>query len=69
MMHGREKSDLVAMYVIGSGMFDTPSYHDFSPARTLIGVPMQDWQRVRAGALYTDPLYVVVANRKSNAEP
>jgi hypothetical protein len=65
-LEDREKSDLIAMYIIGSGAFETPSYHDFSPARTLIGVSMQDWQRVRSGELYTDPLYVVVAHRKSD---
>ncbi|HXH22964.1 MAG TPA: methyltransferase domain-containing protein [Dehalococcoidia bacterium] len=66
-LEDREKADLIAMYILGAGMFEPPEYHDFSPARTLIGVPMQDWQRVRSGQLYTDPLYVVVARRRQDA--
>jgi SAM-dependent methyltransferase len=61
----REKADLIATYIVGSGAFDLPSLHDFSPRSTLIGVPMQQWPKVRSGEAYTDPLYVVVAHRKA----
>jgi len=61
----REKADLIATYIVGSGAFDLPSLHDFSPRSTLIGVPMQQWPKVRSGEVYTDPLYVVVAHGKA----
>lgn len=63
-LEDREKVDLIAMYLYGAGLFEAPSLHDFSPRRTLIGVPQHLWQRVRSGDLYTDPLYVVVAKRR-----
>jgi SAM-dependent methyltransferase len=60
----REKAELIAAYCAGAGLFETPSFHDFSPRQTMIGVPEADRERVRTGAIYSDPLYVVVANRK-----
>jgi SAM-dependent methyltransferase len=60
----REKADLIATYMIGSGMFEVPSMHDFSPRQTLIGVPEAQRANVQSGLLYTDPLYVVTAKRK-----
>ena len=64
-LEDRDKADLISMYIIRSEMFETPSFHDFSPRQTLIGVPQEYWQGVRGGEVYTDPLYVVVAKRKS----
>jgi SAM-dependent methyltransferase len=64
-----EKADLIATYMAGTGTFETPSRHDFSPRQTLIGVPRHEWQRVQNGELYTDPLYVVVGKRKTPTLP
>jgi SAM-dependent methyltransferase len=61
----REKASLIAAYMAGSGMFETPSMHDFSPRSTLIGVPPEQQEQVRSGRIYTDPLYVVVGKRKA----
>jgi SAM-dependent methyltransferase len=61
----REKSSLIAAYMAGSGAFETPSMHDFSPRTTLIGVPPEHQDHVRSGRIYTDPLYVVVGKRTS----
>ena len=63
-LEDREKSGLIAMYAHLSGMFEPAEFHDFSPRQTLIGVPMDLWQKVRRGDVYTDPLYVVVAKRR-----
>jgi SAM-dependent methyltransferase len=61
----REKADLIGAYMAGAACFETPSFHDLSPRLTLIGVPEGERDRVRAGFIYTDPLYVVVAKRRT----
>ncbi len=64
-LEDKEKADLLAMYLHACGAFEPAAFHDFSPRETLIGVPPDLWQKVRSGEQYTDPLYVVVAQRKA----
>lgn len=58
---------LIGAYAHETGLFATAEAFDFSPRRTFHGVPedaaMRD--RIASGAVYTDPLYVVVATRKA----
>jgi SAM-dependent methyltransferase len=61
--HGR----LISSYAAEAGNFDAAEFHDFSPRVT--GYGLEDNERLREaamrGAVYTDPLYVVVARRAS----
>ncbi len=61
----REKGSLIAAYIVGAESFEVPAVHDLSPRQTLIGVPPDLRERVHAGMVYTDPLYVVTAARKA----
>jgi SAM-dependent methyltransferase len=56
-------AELVTAYAKAAGGFEAAEAFDLSPRWTLIGVPDEAKERVRSGALSTDPLYVVVARR------
>ena len=58
---------LVGLYAREAGAFELAEAHDFSPSSTFFGVPDDEELRGRitSGAEYTDPLYVVVARRRS----
>jgi SAM-dependent methyltransferase len=57
---------LVAAYAKQSGAFEPAEAYDFSPRRTMHGLPQDEQlrRRVASGEVYTDPLYVVVARKK-----
>jgi SAM-dependent methyltransferase len=62
---------LVALYAREAGAFEPAEAFDFSPMHTLHGVPPDDEalrQRVASGAIYTDPLFVVVARKRGGAK-
>jgi SAM-dependent methyltransferase len=65
----KQHGDLIALYSREAGVFDPAEWHDFSPRVTLIGIPADPTvrERVASGSVYTDPLFVVVARRSSNA--
>jgi SAM-dependent methyltransferase len=56
-------AELVAAYAKAAGGFDAAEGFDLSPRVTLIGVPEAMQERVKSGAMPTDPLFVVVARR------
>jgi hypothetical protein len=62
-------AQLVSVYANRAGCFDEPEAFDFSPRRTLHGVPEVEplRSRIAAGEVYTDPLFVVVARKKTPA--
>ncbi|MND03659.1 hypothetical protein D3C83_236010 [compost metagenome] len=63
-----DHAGLIAAYCEDTGLFDEAEPYDFSPRVTLFGVPEGDEKLradVKAGVVHTDPLYVVVARRKS----
>jgi len=71
MLDDLDKGRLVATYMDEAGCFDDPTIYDFSPRKTLFGVPKENEklaQAVAEGSLYTDPLYVVVGNKKARHE-
>ena len=71
MLDDLEKGQLVATYMDDAGCFDEATIYDFSPRKTLLGVPKDDEklaQAVADGSFYTDPLYVVVGNKKTRTE-
>jgi SAM-dependent methyltransferase len=55
---------LVSAYAEEAGAFGAAEAYDFSPRKTLFGVPEELRARVAAGGVYTDPLFVVVARKK-----
>jgi SAM-dependent methyltransferase len=57
---------LVGVYAQRAGCFDEAEAFDFSPRRTLHGVPDPLRDRVISGEVYTDPLSVVVARKKAS---
>jgi hypothetical protein len=59
---------LIAKYAEEAGAFEPAEAHDFSPRKTGYGVPDELKARVAAGGIYTDPLLVVVARRKTEAQ-
>jgi hypothetical protein len=60
---------LIGAYTVQARCFDEPKAYDFSPRRTLHGVPDTEplRSRIASGEVYTDPLYVVVARKKTPA--
>jgi SAM-dependent methyltransferase len=62
----RGHAELVAAYMKATNLFEPAEAFDLSPRVTLAGVPEAQQERVRTGALYTDPLFVVVARCKAN---
>jgi hypothetical protein len=56
-------AELVASYAKAAGGYEPAEAFDLSPQRTLQGIPVDMRERVKSGALYTDPVYVVVARR------
>ena len=60
-------AQLVSIYANRAGCFDEPEAFDFSPRKTLYGVPEVEplRSRILAGEVHTDPLYVVVARKKA----
>lgn len=62
-----DRGRLVAAYAEESGAFEPATLHDFSPAKAFFGIPDNPdlRRRVAAGQLYTDPLFVVVARKRS----
>jgi len=62
-------AELVSVYANRAGCFDEPEALDFSPVRTLYGVPKVEplRSRIASGEVYTDPLFVVVARKKATA--
>jgi Methyltransferase domain len=60
-------AQLVAAYALEAGNFDAAEAFDLSPRQTLFGVPDELRQRVSSGAVYTDPLFVVVAKKGAGA--
>lgn len=58
---------LVAAYAEEAGGFDPAEAFDFSPRLTLHGVPEALRQQVASGAIYRDPLFVVVARKQQAA--
>jgi SAM-dependent methyltransferase len=71
MLDDLDKGRLVATYMDEAGCFDDATIYDFSPRKTLFGVPRENEklaQAVADGSLYTDPLYVVVGNKKAGHE-
>jgi hypothetical protein len=71
MLDDLDKGRLVATYMDEAGSFDDATIYDFSPRKTLFGVPKENEKLAAAvadGSLYTDPLYVVVGNKKSGAD-
>ena len=63
-----EHGQLVCSYADDSGAFEGAEIYDFSPAETFFGVPEDPVLRgkIARGEVYTDPLYVVVARKRSN---
>jgi SAM-dependent methyltransferase len=63
-------ADLVVSYVDAAGLFDPAEAYDYSPARTGHGLPEDPAfrQRIADGAVYVDPLFVVVARRRTVRE-
>ncbi len=71
MLDDLDKGRLVATYMDDADCFDDATIYDFSPRKTLFGVPKDNEklaQAVADGSLYTDPLYVVVGNKKAHEE-
>jgi hypothetical protein len=64
-----DRGRLVALYAKETGAFDDAKLYDLSPARTFTGVPKDARlrERIRSGAIETDPLYAVVAKKRSVA--
>jgi SAM-dependent methyltransferase len=62
-------AELVSVYAKRAGCFDEPEAFDFSPMRTLYGVPDVEplRSRIASGEVRTDPLLVVVARKKASA--
>jgi SAM-dependent methyltransferase len=60
-------AELVAAYAKATGAFEPAQAHDLSPRATMIGIPEDAAlrERVRAGLVHADPLFVVVARRLS----
>jgi SAM-dependent methyltransferase len=58
---------LVGLYAREAGAFDLAEAYDFSPSNTFFGVPEDEElrRRIGNGSVYTDPLYVVVAKKRS----
>ena len=64
-----DRGRLVALYAKKAGAFDHARLYDLSPARTFLGVPddARLRERLRSGAVESDPLYAVVAKKRSVA--
>jgi hypothetical protein len=60
-------ASLIAAYAAEAGAFDEAEAFDFSPRLTGYGVPDELKARVAAGGIYSDPLFVVVARKKTEA--
>jgi hypothetical protein len=62
-------AELVASYAKEAGAFDPAQAFDMSPRLTMAGVPEDESlrSRIREGSLHTDPLFVVVARKKTRA--
>ena len=62
-------ADLVSLYAERAGCFEDIEAIDFSPQRTMHGVP--DYpalrQRVTEGEIHTDPMFIVVARKTTHA--
>lgn len=60
---------LVAAYAKEAGHFETAEYFDYSPRATFYGLPddARLREQVASGAMYTDPLYVVVARKRGGS--
>lgn len=62
-------AQLVRVYANRAGCFDDAEAFDFSPQRTLHGVPDVEplRSRIASGEIRTDPLFIVVARKKASA--
>jgi SAM-dependent methyltransferase len=61
---------LVTAYAREAGEFESAETFDFSPRKTLHGVPDDPSlrEKVAKGQIYTDPLFVMVARKRSEAK-
>jgi SAM-dependent methyltransferase len=62
-------AQLVSLYAQRAGCFEDIDAFDFSPRRTMHGVPQDAVlrERIASGEYHTDPLYVVVARKTAHA--
>jgi SAM-dependent methyltransferase len=62
-------ANLVAAYATEAGAFEDIEAFDFSPRLTGIGVPDELKERVASGSVHTDPMFIVVAKKKTEEAP